>query len=284
MREDTRPLDDIVAAVAEAGGSITGAAETLGISKQAVSKRLRGVRVLHEQWSRRNGDGRSEGVFEKDFAAGFAERVEKAVSREARAVRKRMEELEVFSERLEDMRQRSEKAEREAEELSKRATTAEDVDVLSEKISQAQSTKKALESVIRNAQTLVGETNLALDQAKKALEAAARRAVLAWREDTRRELLTRLEAVLAMDRVFSKAATSGLNRLGQEQGLPLSAGILGLWESNLLPPDGKVEEVVRDLKQALNAPAEAEKRRAEAVEYEERFKHSSPHRMMRAKR
>jgi predicted transcriptional regulator len=277
-------LEDIIAAVAEAGGSITGAAELLGISKQAVSKRLRGVRVLHEQWARRDGDGKTEEVFEKEYSVAFEERVEKSVSREARTVRKKTEERDVFSERLEDMRRRAEAVEQEAEELSKRATTAEDVDALSGKISEAQSTKKALQSVTRNIQTLIGETNLALDEAKKNLEAAARRAVLAWREDTRREVLSRLEAILAMDCAFSRAATSGLNRLGQDQGLPLSAGILGIWEGTLLPPDGKIEEVVRDLKQALNAPAEAEKRRAEAAEYEAKFRHSSPHRMMRTKR
>lgn len=284
MKEDVRTLDDIVAAVNEAGGSITGAAEILGVSKQAVSKRLRGVKVLCEIWNRRDGDGKMQEVFEKDFRQGFAERVVPAFSHLIRKASKVQGDIALYKERLDDMRSRAEAAKAEAEAASRQAASLEDVGDLAGKIAEARSTQQALEDVSRNVQTLIGERQLELDGHTKELKAATRRAVLAFRENVRRdEFLGRLKAVEAMDRAFSKVVAEELNRLGKDRGVPIGASVLSLWESDLLPAGDELGSVIRSLEDALSAQDRADEAQAKAEEYETRFKTSTAHPHRRVK-
>jgi len=270
MKEEN-PLDLIVATVAECGGSVTKAAEKLKVSKQVVSKRLHGVRVVHEQWSRRNGNNGTQKVFEKSFRDGFAERVVQAVSHLVRKTSKVQEEIAIYKERLEDMRARAEAAKVEVEESSKRASSLEEVGGLNRKSTEAKSMQEALEAVAQNVQTLIGERKLELDRLTKDLRAATRGAVLAFRENVRRdEFLERLRAVQAMNRAFSKVVSEELIRLGKDRGVPIHLDIMDQYEIDPLPAGDELGSVIRALEKTLSAQ-------------EQPFKTTRPHPLMHTK-
>ncbi len=268
MREDTRPLDEIIAAVAEAEGSITGAAEILGISKQAVSKRLRSTRVVHEIWNRRNGDGAAAKATLKRYADDAEERIAKTTAREARQYRRVQERVDLHDEKLEMFRERVEEAEAREQELLQEATEGS-VDAVSEEIAKVRAQRDTFKSISENTAILVAELKMERDDAVKKLEAAVRRAVLAWREDVTADLVERLEAIKAMDEAFERAVIDRLNGM-KENGLPVSLGILGVTEASVIAGD-ELETLIRDLRGRLNAREDAARRKADARKWEEEF-------------
>jgi hypothetical protein len=272
MREDKRPLDDIVAAACQAEGSITGAAEILEISKQAVSKRLKGVRVLTEIWMRQNGNGKTAEIFEKEFRVGFEERVEKAVQREARRWDKAHQSVTSAEERQREYQSRLGAAEEKEKGLLQDAAEGGDVEGNAKEIAEARALRDTLKEVIRNNAILIGEAKAEMKKAAGDLERAARRAILAWREDVTRDVLEGLEAVLAMEKAWGRAVVDGLNGLNGA-GLPVSASCLGWTDRNIIPGD-EVETAVRDLRRRLNAQEETEERMKRNRRYEEEFRKS----------
>jgi len=268
MKEE-RTLDEIHAAVAEADGSITGAAEIMGISKQAVSKRLRSTRVVHEIWSRRNGDGAAAKATLKRYADDAEERIEKTVGREIRQFNRVQERFDLHKGKGEEFKARIEEAEAREQELLQEATEGS-ADAVSEEIAKVRAQRDTFKSIAENTAILVAELKLERDDAVKKLEAAVRRAVLAWREDVTADLVERLESIQAMDRAFETAVIERLNGM-REQGLPVSPGILGITEASVVTGD-ELETLIRDLRRRLNARQDAERRKEEARKKEEEFR------------
>lgn len=271
--EDKRALDDIVAAACQADGSITGAAEILDISKQAVSKRLRSVRVLHEIWTRANGNGAASKAIQKGYADDFVERVEKSTAREARQYRRAQDRVDLYEGKHEELTTRMEEAAQWEEDLLAQATDG-DVDAVSEEVSKVRATRDTLKSVVQNTSVLIGEARMERDDKKKKLEAAVRRAVLAFREDATADLVERLEAIQAQAKAFERSVIEGLNGM-KENGLPVSSGIMGLYETSILMGD-EIDTAIRDLRRRLNAGAVAAEQKARSEAYEAKFKSEKP--------